>query len=161
MSIPSVDYLISLSKENNYLTLFEFGSGSSTLFFESNFQNVTSIENSKIWANKLLSKVSDKTNLVFVEYSNKVQNDEKYSKSINQFGTFDVIIIDGRDRVKCIKNSINHISSQGLIVLDNSLRRRYKEGIKFLIQEGYKETHVYGWSTYFPLPTRTTFFQKT
>jgi len=57
---------------------------------------------------------------------------------------FDILIVDGRDRVNCCKQAINAVSDNGVIVLDDSEREFYQEGIVFLKKAGYKELSFSG-----------------
>jgi spermidine synthase len=52
---------------------------------------------------------------------------------------FDVIIIDGRDRVNCCKQALAALSKSGVVVLDDSERDFYAPGITFLKKQGFKE----------------------
>jgi hypothetical protein len=44
-------------------------------------------------------------------------------------GRFDLIVIDGRSRTACLAAAIGHLAPGGLIVFDNSRRRRYRDAI--------------------------------
>jgi hypothetical protein len=54
-----------------------------------------------------------------------------------------------------MKESINHLKDNGIIILDNSERQIYKNGIKFLKNKDFKEIifagmgpiNIYGWTT--------------
>ena len=47
-------------------------------------------------------------------------------------GHFDVVFVDGRDRVKCIKAAIRVLKPQGTLFLDDSQRHYYLGGISLL-----------------------------
>ena len=49
---PAIEYLNSLEFKNR--KVFEFGSGNSTLFWLAKNAQVTSVENNKIWVEKLI-----------------------------------------------------------------------------------------------------------
>lgn len=51
---------------------------------------------------------------------------------------FDVIIIDGRDRVNCIKQAINKLSDQGVMILDDSARPWYSEAFEHAKSKGFR-----------------------
>ena len=44
-------------------------------------------------------------------------------------GPFDLIVIDGRAREACLRAAIPHLADNGLIVFDNTRRKRYREAI--------------------------------
>lgn len=56
----------------------------------------------------------------------------------------DVVIVDGRDRVNCIKHSITALSDQGIILLDDSQRERYQDGIVLAEASGFRVLHMSG-----------------
>lgn len=124
-----------LPKLNKNLRIFEYGSGNSTLFLENKVKEIISIEHDKKWYQTMKKKVT-KAKLFYKNLENN------YEKAILEFDkTFDLIIIDGRKRVKCIKNSLEKLNEDGIIILDDSQREYYKEGIDFLIKNGFK--HIY------------------
>lgn len=56
---------------------------------------------------------------------------------------YDLIFIDGRMRVECMKTSKKIIDNEGVVILHDSERERYKEGIKlFTILEESEGTTV-------------------
>ena len=78
-----------LSKEFN---VFEFGSGNSTLFFARKVRDVTSVEHSIEWYNKLKNKIPNNSKLIL----SKSDSSEDYVAGLKQANkTFDLIIIDG------------------------------------------------------------------
>ena len=128
-----------IPKLNNTLEIFEYGSGNSTIFLSEKVKNIISIEHNKEWFEKMKFKLSKNVNLKFVpldkyggEYSKVILKEDKL---------FDVIIIDGRDRVNCIYNSIKKLKENGILILDDSQRTNYKKGIDFLIKKNFK--HIY------------------
>ncbi|MGQ4876499.1 MAG: hypothetical protein ACP6IY_20740 [Promethearchaeia archaeon] len=116
---------------------FEFGSGASTLWFAKRIKYLISIEHSEFWYKNVLEKLKkkkiDNVTLKLIPLERDL-NKDKYSNYINKFPNnyFDIILIDGRNRVNCIKNSINKLKKGGFLVLDNSERKRYEDGIKLL-----------------------------
>ena len=57
---------------------------------------------------------------------------------------FAIIIVDGRDRVNCILNSTSSISQDGVLILDDSEREEYQNGVIHLKQLGYNELDFWG-----------------
>lgn len=115
-------------------TLFEYGSGYSTLFYSRLVRTVTSVEYDKFWYDITKKKIPDNVKLIFSE----IDYDGNYCRSIglNQ-QQYDVVIVDGRDRVNCIKQSIDHLTHRGVILLDDSQRDEYAEGIQHAKGRGF------------------------
>ena len=62
-----------------------------------------------------------------------------YADAIDKFELFDLIIIDGRVRLDCLKKAKSHLKEGGMILLDNSNRKRYQvleDEFEVLIFEG-------------------------
>lgn len=117
-------------------SIFEFGSGNSTWFYAKHVGKVTSVENDKSWYEKIVASKPDNCEMIFCE----LQEGGEYCKTpvlLNQ--KFDIIIVDGRDRVNCCKQAINALNVGGVVVLDDSYRIEYQEGIAFLKSNGFKE----------------------
>ena len=135
---------------------FEWGSGTSTLYFSKRLGQLTSIEHHHGWYLQvkkwLQEKGQDNVNLVFtkVDYPTDTENKDKYNKAItdkqiaaysyyvntiNRYedNSLDFVLVDGRSRVACGLAAINKVKPGGLLVLDNAERERYnplKEALK-------------------------------
>jgi hypothetical protein len=123
------------------LSVFEFGSGNSTFFYAKYAGLVVSVEHDKGWYDKIVSTKPENSEMIFCEL---VRDGDYCRMPIKLEEKFDIIIVDGRDRVNCCKQAINAVSENGVIVLDDSEREFYKEGINFLKNKGYKELSFSG-----------------
>jgi len=142
--IPWVTYsFIDFIKERltKQHTVFEFGSGNSTYFYAKYAGKVVSVEHDKEWYDKVLKTNPENSELIFCEL---VRDGDYCRMPLTLPATFDVVIIDGRDRVNCCMQALDAVSESGIIVLDDSERDFYKEGINFLIENGFKELSFSG-----------------
>ncbi|MBB6461213.1 class I SAM-dependent methyltransferase [Flammeovirga kamogawensis] len=131
-------HFLSTRKLSN-LNVFEFGSGNSTLWFQKRVNKIYSLEHNKDWFNKIKNQFNSNVTFIYKEIDNG------YSQEINNHSLqFDLIIIDGRNRVECCKNTLNKISPNGVIIWDNSDRIKYNEGYNLLTENGYKRLDFYG-----------------
>jgi hypothetical protein len=137
--IPWVTYsFIDFIKERlkKQHTVFEFGSGNSTYFYAKYAGIVVSVEHDKEWFDKIHGTKPENAELIFCE----LVRDGDYCRMPQKLEeTFDIIIVDGRDRVNCCKQAVKAVSETGVIVLDDSERDFYREGISFLKSKGFKE----------------------
>ena len=91
----------------------------------------------------------------------ELQDDGKYCRMAHNYSEkFHIIIVDGRDRVNCCKNSITALTDDGVIVLDDSERPQYKEAIDYLKSKGFKELPFSGISPGSFINKSTTIFYK-
>ena len=165
--------------------VFEWGSGESTLFFLLELKAYTvSIEHDFEWFNKTYKKLSNDYNIWDTEYhliefeqgtigpdkANPAHyksgstnlgdgNFKRYCSAIDDYGKFDLILIDGMARASCLAHAYSHVADGGCIVLDNTGDRPYYleqtahlfgnyekgwETIKFM---GYGPILDYKWET--------------
>ena len=121
------------------LSVFEYGSGASTEFYAKKVGNVTSVEHNGIWYNKVKKRNIHGSNLILNEDNNL------YSETIVKLDSkFDIVIIDGIDRVNCCIHSPVALTKRGIIILDDSERNDYKEGIDFIKEQGFKKLDFLG-----------------
>lgn len=123
---------------NSSQTIFEYGSGYSTLFFSPRVLSVTSCEHDKSWYGDMQKKIAANYSLIFAE-------GEGYEKSIITTGkTYDIIFVDGIRRNECIKTALPFLTAQGVVILDDSERPEYTEGRKHLTDAGFRYIDFYG-----------------
>lgn len=123
------------------LNLFEFGSGYSTFFYASRVSTVTSVEYDEKWFDVVKSQAPENVKLIFKEKD----VDGDYCRVVGSTGDrYDVVIVDGRDRVNCIKQSISALSARGIIIFDDTHRDKYQDGIDFLKRNGFRALNLEG-----------------
>ncbi len=138
LSFPANCLLEERLKKN--MKVFEFGSGNSTLFLGSRVGLLHSVEHDKEWFEKSDPKPYQNTEIFFCPLENGSYPD--FPRSIGQ--VYDLILIDGRERVACAKASANCLSSEGVIIFDDSERDRYSEGLEFLTGQGFRKLDLWG-----------------
>ncbi len=148
---PAIEYLNNINFSEK--SVFEYGSGNSSIYWSNKAKDVISVEHDKDWFEKVKNSIKDNQTLLYKEDS------YEYEKSIElTIKKFDVIIIDAIRRDLCAKTIINHLnitSTEGyLIILDNS--DWYKNTAKYLrdnldvIQidfHGFGPINNYTWTT--------------
>jgi len=114
MTYPAISYIRELDLKSK--SVFEWGGGNSSLFFSKLVKTITTIELKQEWYDYV---VSNKLNNMIVKHA----NDVNYAEIINDSEEkYDVIIIDGEidRRFECAQTAIDHLASNGMIILDNS-----------------------------------------
>ena len=126
---------------NKSIDVFEYGSGNSTLWYATQVNSVTSVEHDRKWLEKIKNSMPENADMYYQE----LEYGEAYSQYPNKLNKkFNIVIVDGRDRVNCIKNAINSIKDDGIIVLDDSERETYEDGISFLLNKNFKKIDFWG-----------------
>lgn len=116
--------------------VFEFGSGNSTYFYAKYAGSVVSVEHDKGWYDKIVNTKPENSEMIFTE----LQGDGDYCRMPVKLGQkFDIIIVDGRDRINCCKQAVDALTPAGVVVLDDSERDFYADGVNFLKEKGFKQ----------------------
>lgn len=160
LSKQAVDFLDSIINEDT--TIFEWGSGGSTLRYAPIAKSIVSIENDKTWYEKLLAEFKerkiDNVDLKFIPNDNQTSKNtldlnayssnslyfkhkvfKTYVTEIDNHDVFDLVIVDGRSRASCIKHAIDKVKIGGFIMLDDSERAYYNPGKDLLKNEKWEE----------------------
>ena len=127
----AIDFLDDFLKP--HMTVCEYGSGGSTLFFARRARRVFSIEDDPEWHNLILDRLQSRNirnvtlKLCPFDFKNPdgFENSEYLHAIPNE--RFDVIFIDGREewtrvRPVCFENAEKFIRKGGIIVVDDSWR---------------------------------------
>jgi hypothetical protein len=148
--------------------IFETGSGGSSLFFLDRCRKLVSLEHDKKWIKKmnlLNTKVSINKSWTLIHrnlHSNSQSSSSPYLEYLDTLenSTFDLVSIDGRLRSQSLKILSIKIKSGGYILLDNSDRKEYSEGIQFLYNLNFKKTLFRGLCYGLPWDSQATLWQK-
>lgn len=155
MNFPAIRFL--KERLTPDLNLFEFGSGYSTFFYADRVQTVTSVEYDAQWFQVVKSQAPKNVKLIFQPQD----IDGDYCRVIGSTKEqYDVVIVDGRDRVNCVKQSVSALSPSGVILLDDSQRGKYREGIEFAKGNGFKALSFEGLKATGGAIDRTTIFYR-
>ena len=101
------------------MLVLEFGSGRSTQFFSTRVKQVFSRENNKEWFDVVTKQIEKAVNVDYKFYDDLGE----YANVTNiENDSLDLIIVDGRNRVNCLLNSISKLKSGGVLILDNAER---------------------------------------
>ena len=128
-------------KLHNEFVMFEYGSGNSTLYYSKKVKDLVTVEHDLTWFNQLEKLIPENVNLIHksLEYNG---NYAKTASTINQ--KFQVIIVDGRDRVNCCRNAISALAEDGVVVLDDSERPQYQSAIDYLKENEFAQLNFWG-----------------
>ncbi len=149
--------------------VFEFGAGASTIWLASRAAEVHSVEHDTEFATQLAGHLERIPNVTLHPVAAAVRTpatvatsqrsgyensdfDDYVGTIDNVGGLFDLIVIDGRAREVCLQRSIGHLADDGIIVFDNSDRKRYRTAIE---DTGLHERAVRGWCPSLPTPSTT------
>ena len=97
------------------MRVFEYGSGTSTMWFGQNVAEVVSVENDKSFFEDTQQTLKDLdlTNVTYV-----LRDGPEYYNHIYEYEPFDLVLVDGRFRKECMVPAYDR--AKHVIMLDNS-----------------------------------------
>jgi predicted O-methyltransferase YrrM len=128
------------------MSVFEYGAGGSTLYFAKRVRSVVSVEHDEgffKWVQEILARRAlDNCQLMlhtpqpctdssqpFASYQDKYRGQcfESYVRAIDGYPdrSFDLVLVDGRARLACVKQAIAKLKPGGALMLDNTDRPAY------------------------------------
>lgn len=143
--IPWLDYgfiKFLMDKLPSDARIFEYGMGMSTQFYASRSASVTAVEHYEKWFEQTKDALG---NLENVSLLFKQLDNNKYADSINDGGdSYDMVIVDGRDRVSCAKSAVDCLSDRGVVIFDDGERAKYLPIYSYMADRGYNCLKFYG-----------------
>ncbi len=148
--------------------VFEYGSGASTMWLADRAEEVVSVEHHAGFGRVMAPILKERPNVKFLVVEPTVSSVPAvgsrkpghvgldftdYVETIErEGGLFDLIVIDGRAREACLTRAVSRLAPDGLIVFDNSHRKRYARAIA---ASGLAERRFGGLTPTLPYPDQT------
>ena len=151
LSYPFLDFFIPRLK--NDISLFEYGLGNSTRYFSKKVIHHNGVEHDQSWFAKIEKELGG-DNFKFVDEAN-------YVSSISDFGKkYNLIIVDGILREKCLMYCKDFLEEDGVIILDDAERNEYVESSNALLQQGFNRLDFVGMKAFGRHASSTAIFYK-
>lgn len=154
-------------------TVFEYGSGASTVWLARRSGRVHSVEHHAGFAASMGAALVNHPNATVrvvepVPSADPTVPSRKegharldfaaYVAAIDEVpGQFDLVVIDGRAREACLAAAVGRLAGDGIIVFDNSRRRRYRDAIT---RSGLDERVYAGLTPTLPYPEQTSLLSR-
>jgi methyltransferase family protein len=136
---PAIEFL--RTRVRPEMTVFEYGCGNSTLWWAKRVAQVVSVEHDSDWHRRIATRVPPNVTLRHVP----LERPGEYAGALVREGRrFDVVVIDGRERVECTRHVVDGLSEGGVIVFDNAERPDYAEGYAALEAQGFRRIDFVG-----------------
>lgn len=137
-----------IADRDGKVRVFEYGSGASTVWLGRRAYEVHSVEHHAEFAELMTAKVADMPQVTLrhvparpvpagrpvipsARFGYSGMDFTDYVQSIDAVGgQFDLIIVDGRARSECLHRAADRLAADGLLVFDNSNRRRYQQALR-------------------------------
>ena len=136
---PCIDFMSDFVQPSH--RVFEWGGGGSTLFFLKKGCRVTTVESSAEWVQELEQQIRAlgpdarrRWDLRFVAIADN--NDPAVPMYIGQVvdgAPWDLVMVDGWSRLKCLLEAMPHVKPGGVLVLDNANQKQF-DGVPGVMQ---------------------------
>jgi len=144
---PAIEYINQINLKDK--TIFEYGTGNSSLYFAKKAKRVISVEDNKEWFEKINKNNTTNLKIFFEEEKNNYLNSIKKTNE-----KFDIIVIDANYRLECCHKIKNSLKEDGIVILDNSDRHpdcasylRDELGLIEMDFHGFGPINCYTWTT--------------
>jgi hypothetical protein len=152
---PAIDFLE--PRVTAELDVFEFGSGNSTLWWAARVATVVAVEHDAGWAETVGASAPENVEILMVP----LERDGDYCRTPQRIDKlFHVLVIDGRDRVNCAIQGMSALREDGVIIWDDSQRRRYRHGLRLLENHGFRRLNFTGLGAIGGTPGETSVFYR-
>lgn len=160
------------------MKVLEYGSGGSTLFFANRVDYLVSIEHDPPWYARVATRLREQgfTNVSYLlreprqdgepmldGYRNEFPGASfaDYVKAIDTYpnGTFDLILVDGRARVRCMVQALPKLRPGGYLMLDNASDPYWAGCLEIMRPYGYPQRDFYSIAPYAKGRWRTSVWQ--
>jgi hypothetical protein len=139
VTLPFIDFIGERLRID--MNVFEFGSGASTHYYAARVGRVDSVEHDKAWFDRVAAGLPNAVRVILVP----LDRDGKYAGAVTTWGErYSLIVVDGRDRVNCMRASLPCLADDGCLVLDDSERAEYADGCQWLASSGYRRLDFWG-----------------
>lgn len=139
MNYGVIDFLVERLRPD--MCMFEYGSGYSTEFYAARVQSVISVEHDREWFDMMSKSLPGNVSLHYVQ---SADDNEYIAAAVETGQKFDFIVVDGRNRVACIKSAVAALGDAGVMLLDDSGRERYRDGVRYLLERGFRQIRFCG-----------------
>jgi len=137
----------------SHFEVFEYGSGNSTRWYAARVKQITAVEHDSEWIKLIRPKLP--ANAAVIERP----LGDSYIQAVKE-GFYHIVIVDGRNRVKCACFAADYLTSDGVLILDNSEREWYQKAKDYLENKGFRRLDFIGMAPIVGIETCTSVFYR-
>jgi hypothetical protein len=153
--------------------VFEFGTGASTVWLAQRSGELHSVEHDIGFATSFAPSLQQFDNVTLHVVPPVPSSDPRTPSHVEAWsghdftsyvstiaevgGEFDLVVVDGRARPSCLEQAVHVLAPGGMVVFDNSRRRRYRAAIE---ASGLHEQALRGLTPTLPYPEQTSLLYR-
>lgn len=139
----------------SHFEVFEYGSGNSTRWYAARVKEITAVEHEKEWINIVKPQLPSNAGILARDLG------DSYIQAVAESGKrYHIIVVDGRNRVKCTDFASDYLTPDGVLILDNSERPFYQPAKDLMKKKGFKRLDFVGMAPIVGHETCTTVFYR-
>ena len=139
------------------MRVFEYGCGNGTLWWAAHAGAVRCVEHDRGWYDQIAARVPGNVKLALEEAT----PDGPYARAVlSDTLPFDIVVIDGYDRVNCARHAVQALSPAGVIIWDDSERSEYEPGFQALAECGFRRLPFAGATPLVSYKSETSLFYR-
>lgn len=139
----------------SHFEIFEYGSGNSTSWYASQVKNIIAVEHDADWVKVVVPRLPSNATLLERPLG------ESYVKAVKESGkAYNMVVVDGRNRVKCAIFAVDFLAADGVLILDNSEREWYSKATDYLKERGFRRLDFIGMAPIVGIETCTSVFYR-
>lgn len=137
---PAIDFLDAVVRP--HWRVFEWGSGHSTRWWAQRVKQVIAVESEPKWYQEINAPLAELSN---VELVLREQEDAYVGMLAAQAETaFDVVVVDGKHRQRCLHSVLEHADRVRLLIVDNADRASLSPALQQCAEAGFLRLDFWG-----------------
>jgi hypothetical protein len=135
--------------------VFEYGSGNSTRWYAERVSHINAVEHDSEWIKLIRPKLPSNATVIERPLG------QTYVESVSGTGQlYNIIVVDGRNRVRCASFAVDFLTQDGVLILDNSEREWYQKAKDLLAGKGFRRLDFIGMAPIVGIETCTSVFYR-
>lgn len=153
LTYPLINFIEpKLSKK---FSMFEYGSGNSTMWFADHVGFIQSVDHDELWYRQVLTKLPSNATLMLEKIDGdqsysaatflSCDSENNYSSSVSRTGKlYDIILVDGVYRSNSVVHSVKCLTKEGIIIVDNVDYVESLQATDYLKNAGFRRIDFWG-----------------
>lgn len=119
--------------------VFEYGAGYSTLYFAARCAAVAAVEHDGAWLEEVRRLAPEHVTLL-----HRTAGPGYWNAAAETGRRYDLILVDGLERARCLPNAVEGLSPGGVVLLDDSHREAYRSAVRACLDGGFRALRLVG-----------------
>ncbi len=119
--------------------VFEYGAGHSTLYFAARCDAVTAVEHDRAWYEEVRRTAPEHVTLLY-----RATGPGYWDAAVETGGPYDLIVVDGMERARCLASAVGALSPGGVVLLDDAHREAYRSAVQRFRDAGFRTLRLVG-----------------